>query len=104
MITAPTTLTAAHGRWTRIQVLRRAADQQLAVIASRAGQNSRLARRCRDLWGDWEREALISVLHQDHRNAEVILDRGVEALYHAQDLVQQGVLSEDEVLSLLAVA
>jgi hypothetical protein len=104
MITAPARLTPAQGHWTRIQVLRQAADRQLAVIATRAGPDSRLARRCRDLWGDWEREALISVLHQDHRKAEVILDRGVEALYHAQDLVQQGVLSEDEVLSLLAVA
>jgi hypothetical protein len=104
MRTAPATLADAHERWARIQVLRQAADQKLAVIASRSGPDSRLARRCRDLWGDWEREALVSVLHQDHSRAEVLLDRGVEALYHAHDLVQQGALSEDELLSLLAVA
>jgi uncharacterized protein (DUF1697 family) len=103
-MTAPSTLAAAHGRWTRIQVLRQAADRQLAVIAARAGPDSRLARRCRDLWGDWEREALVSVLHQDLGNAEVILERGVHALSHALDLVHQDRLSEDELLSLLAVA
>jgi uncharacterized protein (DUF1697 family) len=102
--TAPATLADAHERWARIQVLRQAADQKLAVIASRSGPDSRLARRCRDLWGDWEREALVSVLHQDHANAEVILDRGVHALRHALDLVHQDRLSEDELLSLLAVA
>lgn len=101
---APSTLSIADGRWTQIQALRQAADQQLAVIASRAGQDSRLMRRCRELWGDWEREALVSVLHQDHANAEVILDRGVHALRYALALVHEDGLSEDELLSLIAVA
>jgi len=103
MMNAPP-LATAQGRWTQIQALRQAADRQLAVIATRAGPNSRLARRCRDLWGDWEREALVSVLHQDHANAEVILDRGVHALRHALALVHEDRLSEDELLSLIAVA
>lgn len=102
-MTDPATLTTAHGHWAQIQALRQAAHQQLAVIASRAGPDSRLERRCRELWGEWEREALVSVLHQDHANAEVILDRGVHALRHALELVHER-LSEDELLSLLAVA
>jgi hypothetical protein len=100
----PAALTTTHGRWTQIQALRQAADLQLAVIASRAGPDSRLVRRCRELWGDWEREALVSVLHQDHANAEVILDRGVHALRYALALVHEDKLSEDELLSLIAVA
>jgi hypothetical protein len=99
----PATLTTAHGHWTQIQALRQAAHRELEEIASRAGPDSRLVRRCRELWGEWEREALVSVLHQDPSNAEVILDRGVHALRHALALVHEK-LSEDELLSLIAVA
>jgi hypothetical protein len=87
-----------------IQSLRQSADLHLAVIASRSGPDSRVLRRCREVWGDWEREALISILHRDYANAEVLLDRGVHSLRHALDVVQKDRLSEEEMLSLIAAA
>ncbi len=96
--------TPVHGRWTLVQSLRQAADQQLANIAAEVGEDSRLLLRCREVWGNWEREALISILHQDFANAEVMLDRGVHALRHALQLVHQDQLSEEELVSLIAAA
>jgi hypothetical protein len=90
--------------WLRIESLRLAADRQLEVIAAATGQGSRLHRRCRDVWGDWEREALISILNRDHANAEVMLDRGLHVLRHALDLVREGQLSEEDVVILIAAA
>jgi hypothetical protein len=94
----------AGGRWTLIQALRREADHHLEVIAFRIGPDSRLHRRCRDVWGDWEREALTSIMHGDFANAEVLLDRGVHALRHALDLAQKDRLTEDDLLALIAAA
>jgi len=91
-------------RWAAIQALRQAADRHLAVIAARSGRESRLLHRCREVWGNWEREALISILHRDYANAEVLLDRGVHALRHALEVVQKDRLTEDEMLSLIAAA
>jgi hypothetical protein len=90
--------------WLRIESLRLAADRQLEVIAAATGQDSRLYRRCREVWGDWEREALISILNRDHANAEVMLDRGLHVLRHALDLVREGQLSEEDVVILIAAA
>jgi hypothetical protein len=89
-------------RWLPIESLRQAADRHLAEIAVDAGAESRLYRHCREVWGCWEREALISILNRDFANAEMMLDRGVHALHHALDLVRQDRLSEDEQLSLIA--
>ena len=94
----------ADSRWGLIQSLRQAADHHLAIIETRAGRDSRVLRRCREVWGGWEREALISVLHDDYANAEVMLDRGVHALRHTLQLVHQDRLSEEELLSLIAAA
>jgi hypothetical protein len=96
--------TPVHGRWTLIQSLRQAAVHQLAEIASQVGADSRLLMRCREVWSDWEREALISILHHDYTNAEVMLDRGVHSLRHALQLVHKDRLSEEELLSLIAAA
>jgi hypothetical protein len=90
--------------WTRIQGLRQAADGHLAAIGLWTGEGSRLHRHCREVWGDWEREALISILHRDLANAEVLLDRGAHALRHALDLVQQDRLSEEDLVKLIAAA
>jgi len=94
----------ADSRWATIQSLRQAADHHLAIIETRAGRDSRVLRRCREVWGGWEREALISILHRDYANAEVLLDRGVHSLRHALELVQKDRLTEDEMLSLIAAA
>lgn len=94
----------AESRWPAIQALRQEADRQLALIAADTGEGSRLHGLCREVWSSWEREALISVLHHDHANAEVMLDRGVHALRHALDLVHKDRLSEDELASLMAAA
>jgi hypothetical protein len=93
-----------ESRWSAIQALRQEADRQLALIAADTGEHSRLHRLCREVWGGWEREALISILHHDHANAVVMLDRGVHALRHALDLVHKDRLSEDELVSLIAAA
>lgn len=93
-----------HGRWTLIQSLRQEAEQELANIAAEVGGNSRLLLCCREAWGNWEREALISILHHDYANAEVMLDRGVHALRHALQLVHKDRLSEEELVSLIAAA
>lgn len=102
--TPPASDTPVRGRWTLIQSLRQEAEQQLANIAAEVGQDSRLHLRCREVWGNWEREALISILHHDYANAEVMLDRGVHALRHALQLVHQDRLSEEELVSLIAAA
>jgi hypothetical protein len=102
--TAPRPASKAESRWPAIQALRQEADRHLALIAADTGEDSRLHRLCREVWGSWEREALISVLHHDHANAEVMLDRGVHALRHALDLVHKDRLSEDELASLIAAA
>ncbi len=93
-----------ESRWTLIQSLRRSADQQLAAIAADIGQDSRLLGHCRQVWGHWEREALISILHRDYANAEVMLDRGVHVLRHALDLLHQDRLTEEELKNLIAAA
>ena len=100
----PSSQTPALGRWTLIQSLRQAADRQLADIAAEVGEDSRLLLRCREVWGNWEREALVSILHDDYANAEVMLDRGVHALRHTLQLVHQDRLSEEELMSLIAAA
>jgi len=92
------------GHWAVIQSLRQSADRHLAVIAARAGRDSRVLRCCREVWGDWEREALISILHRDYANAEVLLDRGVHSLRHALEVVEKDRLTEDEMVSLIAAA
>jgi hypothetical protein len=94
----------AASRWSGIQALRQSADLHLAVIATDAGTDSRLHRHCREVWGTWEREALVSILHRDYANAEVMLDRGVHALRHALDLLRKDRLSEEDVASLIAAA
>jgi hypothetical protein len=91
-------------RWTLIQSLREEAGHQLDHIAAEVGEDSRLLLRCREVWGNWEREALISILHHDYANAEVMLDRGVHALRHALQLVHKDRLSEEELVSLIAAA
>lgn len=91
-------------RWTLIQELRQAADQHLASIAADAGADSLLLRHCQAVWGHWEREALISILHHDYTNAEVMLDRGVHVLGHALALVHEDRLSEEEMVKLIAAA
>jgi hypothetical protein len=93
-----------ESRWPALQALRQEADRHLALIAADTGEDSRLHHLCREVWSGWEREALISVLHHDHANAEVMLDRGVHALRHALDLVHKDRLSEDELVSLIAAA
>jgi hypothetical protein len=98
------TLGQAGGRWAVIQSLRLSADRHLAVIATRTGQASRLHQRCREVWGDWEREALVSILNRDYANAEVLLDRGVHSLSHALEVVQKERLTEEEMVKLIAVA
>jgi hypothetical protein len=92
------------GRWTSIQALRQAAHRELVTIAAELGDDSPLLARCREVWGNWEREALISTLHQDYDNAEVMLDRGVHSLQHALQLVREDHLSQDELMSLIASA
>jgi hypothetical protein len=92
------------GRWAVIQSLRQSADRHLAVIATRTGRASRLHDRCREVWGDWEREALVSILNRDYANAEVLLDRGVHSLRHALEVVQKERLTEDEMVKLIAAA
>lgn len=94
----------AENRWALIQSLRRAADYHLEVIATRIGKESRLHRRCREVWCGWEGEALNSILHGDFANAEVLLDRGVHALSHALDLAAKDRLTEDDLLALIAAA
>jgi hypothetical protein len=91
-------------RWSGIQALRRSADLHLAVIATDAGTDSRLHHHCREVWATWEREALVSILHRDYANAEVMLDRGVHTLRHALDLLRTDRLSEEDVASLIAAA
>lgn len=91
-------------RWIPIQALRQSAYRQLGDIAAAVGRDSRLARRCREAWAGWEREAVVSILHGDFANAEVVLDRGVHALSHALELVRTDRLSEDEVVSLITAA
>jgi hypothetical protein len=98
------TLGQASGRWALIQSLRQSADRHLAVIATRTGQASRLHHRCREVWGNWEREALVSILNRDYANAEVLLDRGVHSLRHALEVVQKERLTEDEMVQLIAAA
>jgi hypothetical protein len=100
----PPSYQPVRGRWTLIQSLRQAADQELANIAAEVGEDSRLLQRCREVWDNWEREALISILHHDYANAEVMLDRGVHSLRHALQLVNQDQLSEEELVSLIAAA
>jgi len=90
--------------WLPIERLRQSADAQLAVIAAAVGEDSRLHRRCREVWGSWEREALVSILNRDFANAEVMLDRGVHALRHALELVRENRLSEDDLESLIAAS
>jgi len=102
--TAARPASPAESRWPAIQALRQEADRHLALIATDTGEGSRLHRLCREVWSGWEREALISVLHHDHANAEVMLDRGVHALRHALDLLHKDRLSEDELASLIAAA
>jgi hypothetical protein len=93
-----------ESRWATIQALRASADRHLAVIATDAGPESRLAGHCRAVWSSWEREALISILHRDYANAEVMLDRGVHALRHALDVVRKDRLTEDEMVSLITAS
>ena len=90
-------------RWTLIQALRQSADRHLAVIAA-AAPDSRLLRHCRCVWAEWEREAVISILHDDHANAEVMLDRGVHVLAHTLEVLRKDRLSEEDVLNLIAGA
>jgi hypothetical protein len=99
---APLTRIRRHGQLTLIQSLRHDARLELAIIADEAGQGSTLMVRCREAWNNWEREAIISVLHGDYPNAEVILDRGVHALRQVLTLTRIDHLSEDDLVSLIA--
>jgi hypothetical protein len=92
------------GRLSLIQALRQEARLELAIIAGEAGQHSTLLDRCREAWSTWERQAIISILHEDFANAEVILDRGLHALRQVLELVRTDRFSEDEVASLIAAA
>jgi hypothetical protein len=92
------------GRLALIKALRLEARLELEVIARQAGQHSTLLVRCREAWNTWERQAIISVLHEDVANAEVILDRGLHALRQVLVLVRTDRLSEEEVASLIVAA
>jgi hypothetical protein len=94
----------AQGRWTVVQSLRQQAERELAVIAGETGPGSSLLDRCQDAWESWERQAVISILHHDVANAEVILDRGVHVLRQALDLVRKDRLSEDDAATLVTAS
>jgi hypothetical protein len=93
-----------HGRMLPIQALRQEARIELETIASEVGLDSTLMGRCRDAWNAWERQAIISILHDDYANAEVILDRAVHALRQVLPMVGTDRLSEEEVAQLIAAA
>jgi hypothetical protein len=87
-----------------IQTLRQHARIELATIADEVGLESTLLGRCREAWNAWERHAIISILHDDYANAEVILERGVHALRQVLPMVRTDRLSEEEVARLIAAA
>jgi hypothetical protein len=93
-----------HGQLVIVQSLRQQARIELETIAGQVGFDSSLLGRCREAWNGWERQAIISILHDDYANAEVILDRGVHALRQVLPMVGADRLSEEEVAQLIVAA
>jgi hypothetical protein len=87
-----------------IQTLRQEARIEMETIADELGRDSTMLGHCREAWNTWERHAIISILHDDYANAEVILERGVHALRLVLPLVRSDRLSEEEVARLIAAA
>ena len=88
-------------QWGKVRELRLEGDKQLAVIAAEVGANSIILRHCREAWGRWKREAVVSLIHRDVDNAEVMLDRGLHVLRCALELVRADRLSPDEMAKLI---
>jgi len=84
-----------------IERLRATAEARLQLIAEEFGEQSPLLRQCERVWLLAEGQAVLSVLHDDHLNAEVVLSHAVQVLEHAPAVARRAELSPQELLSLM---
>jgi hypothetical protein len=90
---APTS--ARHSPWENIDRLREAARLLLKAVEVESGPQSALLTRCRSLWQNAEREAAVSLLYSDFKNAAVRLDQALRALT-TPGVVQRGGPGSDD--------
>lgn len=87
-----------------IATLRAQGMGRLQEIAEEMGADSRLYRRCRELWLEREAWADVSVTSGDPENAITLLELGLHALRHGPDLLKKDGLSLDDAVRLLGAA
>ena len=87
-----------------IERLRAVAEARLQLIAEEFGPESPILRQCERLWLLAEGQAVLSVLHEDHVNAEVILSHAVQVLEHAPAVARRAELSGPELAALMRQA
>jgi hypothetical protein len=87
-----------------IERLRSTAEARLELIAEEFGPESPLLRQCQRVWLMAEGQAVLSVLHEDHINAEVILSHAVQVLEHAPAVARRAELTGPELAALMRQA
>lgn len=76
-----------------IERLRDDAEARLSQIAREFGAGSYLSRQCERAWLLAEGQAVLSVLNDDLRNAERVLDAALHLLEHAPAAARRAELS-----------
>jgi len=87
-----------------IERLRGDAEGRLAWIADEFGATSLLARQCERVWLLAEGQAVLSLLNDDARNAQVILETALNLLERAPEVARRAELSAEELTSLMRQA
>lgn len=87
-----------------IERLRATAEARLRLISEEFGPESTLLRQCERVWLMAEGQAVLSVLHDDHLNAQVILSHAVQVLEHAPAVARRAELTGPELAALMRQA
>jgi hypothetical protein len=89
---------------TTIERLRACAEARLDAIADEFGAESTLVRQCQRVWLLAEGQAVLSLLHDDPLNAEVVLSHAVQVLEHAPAVARRAELAPQDLAALMRFA
>ena len=87
-----------------IERLQADAEARLRSIADEFGAHSTLAGQCQRVWLAAEGQAVLSLLHDDPLNAEVVLSHALQVLEHAPAVARRAELAPHELTALMRYA
>jgi hypothetical protein len=90
-------------RWVKIDRLRESARRLLEAVEREFGRSSAFYGQCEGAWRRAEREAVVSIIHSDFKNAATLLDLAVHRLARGREVARRAELSPEDLAALLRV-